>query len=48
MEKRKLIKKVEFGTNRIYYESLKPDIFGENEDWEKKEENMRLKVLIIS
>jgi len=45
MEKRKLIKKIEFGTNRIYYESLKPDILGENEDWEKKGRKYEIKSL---
>ena len=35
MERRKIIKKREEGFNSIYYESLKPSVFGENGDWER-------------
>ena len=36
MEKRKIIRKLEIEINRIHYESLKPSVFGENGDWERK------------
>ncbi len=35
MERRKIIKKREEGFNGVYYESLKPSVFGENGDWER-------------
>jgi hypothetical protein len=35
MERRKIIRKLEAGTTMVYYESIKPSVFGENGDWER-------------
>jgi hypothetical protein len=35
MERRKIIRKLEAGNTLVYYESIKPNVFGENGDWER-------------
>ena len=42
---RKVVRRMDFGTKRIYYESLRPFFYGNNGDWERRGRKYDLKGL---